>query len=85
MPDSRPLRNTEILGLGWSLGWRIAAGLLAGYYLDRWLATTPLLTLALSLAALVTGVRQMLAMLAPKPQSRTGPGGSVENSGDADS
>jgi len=58
-----PAGNVELLGLAWSLGWRIAAGLLVGYYLDRWLSTAPLFTLLLSIAALVVGVRQILRVL----------------------
>ena len=56
-------RGLDALGLAWSFGWRIAAALLAGYYLDDWLGTTPVLTLLFSVAALVVGVRQLLATL----------------------
>jgi F0F1-type ATP synthase assembly protein I len=63
------LGTAEVLGLGWSLGWRIAAGLVIGYYADQWLGSSPWLTLALSLAALVSGVRQMLVVLAAQRES----------------
>jgi F0F1-type ATP synthase assembly protein I len=53
----------DVLALAWSLGWRIAAGLLLGYYLDLKLGTSPVLTLTLSIAAMVVAVRQMLAVL----------------------
>jgi len=52
--------NFEVLGLAWSLGWRIAAGFLIGYWLDGRLGTGPWLTLLLSLSALAAGVVQML-------------------------
>jgi len=52
--------RASALALAWSLGWRVAAGILAGYYLDGWLGTSPLLTLGLSLAALVSAVRAMI-------------------------
>lgn len=63
------LERTEALALAWSLGWRITAGILLGYYADIWLGTGPWLTLFFSLAALVTGVRAMLAVLA-SPNSK---------------
>ena len=63
MADGARDANLEILSLAWSLGWRIAAGLLAGYYLDGWIGSTPLFTLLLSLAALAIGVRQILVVL----------------------
>ena len=55
--------STQALALAWSLGWRIAAGLLLGYYADDWLGTAPWLTLSFSLAALVSGVRAMILVL----------------------
>ena len=54
--------NTRALALAWGLGWRIAAGILIGYYLDGWLGTSPLLTLLFSLAALASAVRAMIAV-----------------------
>jgi len=60
------LRKTEALAVAWSLGWRITAGILIGYYADAWLGTAPWLTLGFSLAALITGVRAMLSLLASK-------------------
>ncbi len=50
----------EALGLAWSLGWRVAAGAWIGYRLDLWLHSSGLLTLLLSLTAMVTGVRAMI-------------------------
>ena len=63
------LGSTELLALAWSLGWRIAAGLVIGYYADLWLGSGPWLTLLLSITALVAGVRQMIALL--NEQSRS--------------
>ena len=51
----------EAAGLALGVGFVIAAGLLVGYYLDRWLSTSPLLTLFFSLAALVIAVRRIIA------------------------
>ncbi len=56
--------NLELLALAWSLGWRIAAGVLVGYFLDQRLGCAPLLTLLLSITALAVGVAQILRVLA---------------------
>jgi len=53
----------DVLALAWSLGWRIAAGLVVGYYLDGWLGTSPVMTLTLAIAAMVLAVRQLLAVV----------------------
>lgn len=60
-------RNLEVLGLGWSLGWRIAAGFLLGVWLDGRAGTAPWLTLLFSLAALAAGVMQILRVTTEKP------------------
>jgi F0F1-type ATP synthase assembly protein I len=57
--------SARALALAWSLGWRIAAGLIIGYQLDAWLGTSPWLTLLLAIAALVAAVRQLLVLVAP--------------------
>ncbi|TFH24663.1 MAG: AtpZ/AtpI family protein [Myxococcales bacterium] len=62
MTDSESTNN-ELMGLAWSLGWRIAAGLLIGYWLDGRLGTAPWLTLGLTLAAFVAGVMQILRVV----------------------
>ena len=54
--------STQALAIAWSLGWRVAAGILAGYYADEWLQTSPWLTLAFSLAALASSVRMMIVL-----------------------
>ena len=59
----------QLMALAWSLGWRIAAGIIIGYYVDQWLGSAPWLTLALSITALVSGVRQMLTVLNEERES----------------
>jgi hypothetical protein len=62
--------TAQLLALAWGLGWRVAAGIIIGYYADVWLGSAPWLTLLFSIAALVSGVRQMLVVLgaqAPHP------------------
>ena len=61
--------SAELLALAWSLGWRITAGIVIGYYADVWLGTGPWLTLFLSIAALVSGVRQMIVLLGDQARS----------------
>lgn len=63
------LGTAQLLALAWGLGWRIAAGIILGYYADVWLGTSPWLTLALALTALVSGVRQMIVLLDAQRQS----------------
>jgi hypothetical protein len=66
--------TAQLLALAWGLGWRIAAGIIIGYYADLWLGSAPWLTLLFSIAALVSGVRAMLVLLngdaAPGPPGR---------------
>ncbi len=63
MASKDRVTSLELLALAWSLGWRIAAGVLVGYFLDEWLGTGPLLTLLFSLAALIAGVLEILQVL----------------------
>ena len=57
------LGTAQLLALAWALGWRVAAGIIIGYYGDVWLGSAPWLTLLFSIAALVSAVRQMLVVL----------------------
>ena len=61
--------SPQLIALAWSLGWRIAAGIIIGYYVDQWLGSAPWLTLVLSITALVSGVRQMLTVLNEERES----------------
>lgn len=56
--------TSALLGAAWGLGWRITAALLIGYYIDDRLSTAPLLTLLLAVAAMVSGVMQILRLIA---------------------
>jgi len=61
--------NTDLIGLAWSLGWRVAAGLLIGYWLDGRLGTGPWLTLGLTLAAFVAAVMQIIRVLGQQDEA----------------
>lgn len=47
-------------GLALSFGWRIAAGVVIGYWLDNWLDTTPIFISVMSIGALVGAIADML-------------------------
>jgi len=47
-------------GVALSFGWRIAAGLVLGYWMDEWLGTAPIFITVGSIGALVSAVADML-------------------------
>ena len=49
--------------VGLELGFSIAIGVLAGYYLDRWLGTSPWLTIFLMLCGVVAGFKRIYMAL----------------------
>ena len=63
MAEQQGPSTSQLLAVAWGLGWRIAAGLLIGGYLDGKLSTAPFLALTLSMVALVSGVRHILKLL----------------------
>ena len=69
----RPRGSTQALAIAWSLGWRVAAGILVGYYLDGWLGTSPWLTLVFSLAAFASSVRAMILLSGEPTGDEPGP------------
>lgn len=52
--------GTRYAALGIEFGSIVAAALIAGYYLDRYLGTAPLFTLVLSIGGMVGAVRRLL-------------------------
>jgi F0F1-type ATP synthase assembly protein I len=58
-------KSAQALGLAWGFGWRVAAGLLLGYYLDRWLATPPLFLIVFTIGSFVVGVLEFLRISRP--------------------
>ncbi len=49
--------------IGLELGFSIAIGVLAGYYLDRWLETSPWLTIFLLLCGVAAGFKRIYMAL----------------------
>jgi ATP synthase protein I len=43
--DPKDLKQYSAIGLGWSIGASLVVCILGGVFLDRWLGTTPWLTL----------------------------------------
>ena len=47
-------------GLALSFGWRVAAGVLVGYWIDNHFDTTPIFITILSIGALAGAIRDMI-------------------------
>ena len=61
MLDRNALLNSgRYLALGFQIGGSIVGGLLVGYFLDDYLKTAPLFTLALTIGGLVGALRLLL-------------------------
>lgn len=60
-------RAGPYLSLGTMFAAAIVGGLLAGYWLDKWLGTSPWLTLGGLLLGLVTGFYNFFAVVLRKP------------------
>jgi F0F1-type ATP synthase assembly protein I len=57
-------------GMALSFGWRIAAGVVIGYWLDGWLYTAPIFIGLMSIAALVGAIADMLRVSRAESKSR---------------
>ena len=49
--------------VGLELGFSVAIGIVAGYYLDRWLGTSPWLTIFLLLCGVASGFKRIYQVL----------------------
>ncbi len=54
------LTSGRYLALGFQIAGSIVGGLIAGYYLDGWLGSAPLLTLSFALGGLFGAMRLLL-------------------------
>ena len=52
--------TSQVLGLAWGFGWRIGAGVVLGFYLDRWVGSSPLFLVVFALGSLVAGVVELI-------------------------
>ncbi|GIW42449.1 MAG: hypothetical protein KatS3mg076_3026 [Candidatus Binatia bacterium] len=61
-PRREPLwvRGGRFAALGLEFGFAVAAGVVVGFYLDRWAGTAPWLTLVFTLAAFAGAVYRLV-------------------------
>lgn len=62
MPMTMRPETARALGLAWGFGWRIAAGLVLGYYLDVWMGTAPLWLFIVTMGSFVAGVSEFIRL-----------------------
>ena len=63
----------RLLGVGWYVGLSISGGGLGGYFLDRWLGISPLITvmgLIVGVALAITGMYWMLSIVFASSQGK---------------
>ena len=53
-------RTSQVLGLAWGFGWRVGAGVVLGFYLDRCVGSSPLFLVVFALGSLVAGVAELI-------------------------
>ena len=54
--------TARALALAWGFGWRIAAGLVLGYYLDLWMGTSPLWLFVVTLGSFVASITEFIRL-----------------------
>ena len=52
----------QLMAISWNFGWPVAAGVVAGHWVDEKLGSLPVATLAFGLGAMVTAVWRMIAL-----------------------
>ncbi len=68
MTQSREIKRvlsqvSQYASLGLELGFAVAIGILSGYYLDKWLGTSPWLTIFLLLCGVAAGFKRIYLVL----------------------
>ena len=61
--ESQAAKAGRFAALGTEFGVTIVAGVVAGYYLDEWLGTSPLMILLFTIGAFAGAIVRMVAML----------------------
>jgi len=64
-------RTSQVLGLAWGFGWRVAAGVVLGFYLDRWAGTSPIFIVVFAIASLIVGVAELIRAARPETSRDT--------------
>ena len=62
--------SAKALALAWGFGWRIVAGVVLGYYLDRWMGTNPLWILVTTLGSFVASITELLRVSRDEAEHR---------------
>jgi F0F1-type ATP synthase assembly protein I len=60
-PNRRPA-HLQLLAISWNFGWPVAAGVIAGYWIDDKLGSSPWVTLALGLGAMSAAVARLVRL-----------------------
>lgn len=72
--DPKDFKDYSAIGLGWSIGVSLVVFILGGVFLDRWLGTTPWLTLiGVALGLIAAGYLLYELTLINRPDRRAGP------------
>ena len=61
--DSQWTKGARFAGLGTEFGGIIVAGVVAGYYIDEWLGTSPLFLLVFTLGGFAGALARLIRML----------------------
>lgn len=61
-PARRRPAHLQLLAISWNFGWPIAAGVVAGHWIDEKLGSSPAATLLLGIGALAVSVRRMIEL-----------------------
>ena len=61
--ESGLIKAGKLTAFGLEFGVTVAAGVVAGYYLDGWLGTPPLFTLLISIGALAGALYRLTCVL----------------------
>ena len=64
-------QTSQVLGLAWGFGWRVAAGVVLGFYLDSWADTSPIFLVVFAIASLIAGVTDLIRAARPETDRDT--------------
>lgn len=59
-PDRNRPAHLQLLAISWNFGWPVAAGVVAGHWLDEKLGCSPALTLGLGIGAMAVAVWRLI-------------------------
>jgi len=62
--------TAEALGLAWGFGWRVAAGVLLGGFLDRYFDKEPFFLAIFTIGAFISGIYDFLRVARRRTEER---------------